>query len=342
MMKKTRTAAIAALGLGVALAASACAGGGSARQRLLRQRPGHADLLDERHPRSRPYVLPERREDLQRAHPGVTVKMQNIQNESLRRQAADRAELWHRAGHLLPARRRQDAGHGQREPGPATDPHRRGPGQRQCGRARRREHQRQGLRRAGRHPAEGIYYSKDLFQQAGITSNPTTIPDLEADVAKLKAIGVAPIAVGAKDAWGAAHWYYNFALRECSQTTMNDVGHEPEVHRPVLDQGRRRPDGVPAPRRRIQYWFRDLFRSLATRNRQAFRSDPRRRSVSAERPVGAILCASISVRPPLRNPMTTSPTTCRRSTEQPRGQTCHSAQLSPPARKRAQAEWEIL
>jgi raffinose/stachyose/melibiose transport system substrate-binding protein len=67
---------------------------------------------------------------------------------------------------------------------------------------------------------EGIYYSKDLFQQAGITSTPTTIAELEADVAKLKAINVTPIAVGAKDAWPAAHWYYNFALRECSQATM--------------------------------------------------------------------------------------------------------------------------
>ena len=71
---------------------------------------------------------------------------------------------------------------------------------------------------------EGIYYSKNLFQQAGITSTPTTITDLEADVAKLKAINVAPIAVGAKDAWPAAHWYYNFALRECSQAAMTATG----------------------------------------------------------------------------------------------------------------------
>ncbi|MBR7834431.1 extracellular solute-binding protein [Actinospica durhamensis] len=70
---------------------------------------------------------------------------------------------------------------------------------------------------------EGIYYSKDLFQQAGITSTPTTIDELEADVAKLKTINVAPIAVGAKDAWPAAHWYYNFALRECSQQTMTST-----------------------------------------------------------------------------------------------------------------------
>ncbi|MFJ5884612.1 extracellular solute-binding protein [Kitasatospora cineracea] len=67
---------------------------------------------------------------------------------------------------------------------------------------------------------EGIYYSKDLFQQAGIAAPPTTMGELQDAVAKLKAINVAPIAVGAKDAWPAGHWYYNFALRECSQDTM--------------------------------------------------------------------------------------------------------------------------
>ncbi|MHA7987487.1 ABC transporter substrate-binding protein [Rathayibacter sp. CAU 1779] len=67
---------------------------------------------------------------------------------------------------------------------------------------------------------EGIYYSKDLFEKAGITETPATIGELTADVAKLKASGVDAIAVGAKDAWPAAHWYYNFALRECSQKTM--------------------------------------------------------------------------------------------------------------------------
>jgi raffinose/stachyose/melibiose transport system substrate-binding protein len=71
---------------------------------------------------------------------------------------------------------------------------------------------------------EGIYYSKDLFKKAGITAPPTTMDELEADVAKLKAIGVAPIAVGAKDAWPAAHWYYNFALRECSRDVMAEAG----------------------------------------------------------------------------------------------------------------------
>jgi len=70
---------------------------------------------------------------------------------------------------------------------------------------------------------EGFYYSKDLFKQAGIAAPPTTLDELKDAVAKLKGIGVAPIAVGAKDAWPAAHWYYNFALRECSQATMTST-----------------------------------------------------------------------------------------------------------------------
>ncbi|HEX5332154.1 MAG TPA: extracellular solute-binding protein [Cellulomonas sp.] len=67
----------------------------------------------------------------------------------------------------------------------------------------------------------GIYYSKDLFAKAGISGTPATIADLEADVQKLKDAGIAPIALGAKDAWPAAHWYYFFALRACSQETLD-------------------------------------------------------------------------------------------------------------------------
>lgn len=72
----------------------------------------------------------------------------------------------------------------------------------------------------------GIFYSKDLFAQAGITAPPTTIAELEDAVAKLDAIGVAPIALGAKDAWPAAHWYYFFALRSCSQETIEAAASE--------------------------------------------------------------------------------------------------------------------
>ncbi len=70
----------------------------------------------------------------------------------------------------------------------------------------------------------GFWYSSDLFTKAGITTAPTTISDLESAVDKLKTAGVAPIALGAKDAWPAAHWYYNFALRECSPQTIEKTG----------------------------------------------------------------------------------------------------------------------
>ncbi|MEZ3155974.1 extracellular solute-binding protein [Microbacterium sp. BWR-S6Y] len=67
----------------------------------------------------------------------------------------------------------------------------------------------------------GIFTSQDLLTAAGVTSAPTTIDELEAANAKIKATGVAPIAVGAKDAWPAAHWYYNFALRACAKDVLD-------------------------------------------------------------------------------------------------------------------------
>ena len=67
----------------------------------------------------------------------------------------------------------------------------------------------------------GMYYSKDLFKKAGITATPKTIGELSAAVDKLKGADVEPIALGAKDAWPAAHYYYFFALRDCSKATMD-------------------------------------------------------------------------------------------------------------------------
>ncbi|AKV86466.1 sugar ABC transporter substrate-binding protein [Microbacterium sp. CGR1] len=66
----------------------------------------------------------------------------------------------------------------------------------------------------------GLFYSQDLFDQAGITGNPTTLEELEVATEALKAEGIDPIALGAKDAWPAAHWYYWLALRECSSDTL--------------------------------------------------------------------------------------------------------------------------
>lgn len=66
----------------------------------------------------------------------------------------------------------------------------------------------------------GIFYSQDLFDEAGISGTPATIDELNGAVSDLKAADISPIALGAKDAWPAAHWFYFFALRECSQETL--------------------------------------------------------------------------------------------------------------------------
>lgn len=70
----------------------------------------------------------------------------------------------------------------------------------------------------------GFWYSADLFDEAGVTATPTTVDELKTVVGQLKGADIAPIALGAKDAWPAAHWYYNFALRECSPETIEATG----------------------------------------------------------------------------------------------------------------------
>jgi raffinose/stachyose/melibiose transport system substrate-binding protein len=70
---------------------------------------------------------------------------------------------------------------------------------------------------------DGIWYSKDLFEQAGVATPPATMTELYDAIDKLKAAGVAPIAVGAKDAWPAGHWYYLFVLRECDAVAFAEA-----------------------------------------------------------------------------------------------------------------------
>jgi len=69
----------------------------------------------------------------------------------------------------------------------------------------------------------GFFYSQDLFTAAGVTAPPTTMEEFDAVVEKLKASGTQPIALGAKDAWPAAHYYYFFALRECSADVLAEA-----------------------------------------------------------------------------------------------------------------------
>ncbi|MET8615597.1 ABC transporter substrate-binding protein [Streptomyces misionensis] len=227
MSRKTRSATAVAIGLGVALAATGCAGGGdtgngggSANGKVT------LTLWENAQPGPGEEYWKAAVKEYHQLHPNVTVKIQAVQNEdfdgklqtALNSNSAPDIFL-QRGGGKMQAM--VDAGQIQPLNLTAAD------------KANAGEASVAGYSIDGKVYAmpvdtqpEGIYYSKDLFKKAGITAPPTTMEELEADVAKLKAAGVAPIAVGAKDAWPAAHWYYNFALRECGQDTMTKAGKE--------------------------------------------------------------------------------------------------------------------
>ncbi|MFC4243222.1 ABC transporter substrate-binding protein [Gryllotalpicola reticulitermitis] len=221
-MRKARTAAIAAVGLGIALVATGCAGG-SGGSNSGSSSNGKVTLTVWENSTTGPgqQFFENAAAAYHKANPNVTVKIQAIQNEDLdgKLQTALNSNsapdiFLQRGGGKMQAM--VDAGQIQALNLSST-------ATANAGAAALAGESIDGKVYAVPvdFQPEGIYYSKDLFKQAGITTTPTTIAELEADVAKLKAINVAPIAVGAKDAWPAAHWYYNFALRECSQDTMN-------------------------------------------------------------------------------------------------------------------------
>ena len=224
MTRKTRGAAAAAIGLGIALVATGCAGNGDDSGADSSTSGGKVTLSVWENATTGPgaQYWKDAAAAFQKAHPNVTVKIQAIQNEDFdgKLQTALNSNsapdvFMQRGGGKMQAMVEADelkaidldsaskAAAGAALAGDTID----------------------GTVYAVPQDTqpEGIYYSKDLFQKAGITSTPTTVDELKADVAKLKGIGVAPIAVGAKDAWPAAHWYYNFALRECSRDTITKV-----------------------------------------------------------------------------------------------------------------------
>ncbi len=59
----------------------------------------------------------------------------------------------------------------------------------------------------------GVYYRRDLFEKAGIDRPPRTWNELLDACAKLKAIGLAPIAIGSKELWPTAAWFDYIDLR---------------------------------------------------------------------------------------------------------------------------------
>lgn len=66
----------------------------------------------------------------------------------------------------------------------------------------------------------GFWYNKALFAKAGIDAPPSTWDEMYDAIDKLKAAGITPLSVGAGEGWPAAHYWYYFALRQCSQDTL--------------------------------------------------------------------------------------------------------------------------
>ena len=88
----------------------------------------------------------------------------------------------------------------------------------------------------------GFWYNKDLFEQAGITEMPDHAGTrCTTSIDQLKAAGIEPISVGAGDKWPAAHYWYYFSVRECSQDVLTDAVDQPRLLRRVLRAGRRGP-----------------------------------------------------------------------------------------------------
>ncbi len=183
------------------------------------------------------------------ANPGVTIEIQSVQNEEMdgKLQTAlnsgDAPDIFMARGggklaDVVAAGQAMDL----------TERHHRRHRVRAGRRALRIRGRRQGLRRC-RPPCSRPASSTagDAFEAAGVTP-PATIDELVTVNDALRATGIAPIAVGAKDAWPAAHWYYNFALRACAKETMDEAAVSRGVQRPVLARSRREPAGVPGDR----------------------------------------------------------------------------------------------
>lgn len=59
----------------------------------------------------------------------------------------------------------------------------------------------------------GMFYRKDLFKKAGIAAEPKTWDEFMDACKKLKAAGIAPVAVGGRDSWTLAGWFDYLDLR---------------------------------------------------------------------------------------------------------------------------------
>jgi raffinose/stachyose/melibiose transport system substrate-binding protein len=69
----------------------------------------------------------------------------------------------------------------------------------------------------------GVWYNKALFTKVGIAAPPTTWDDFLADVSKLKAAGIVPLAIAGKDKWPSMHLWTYLVLRIGGGDTLKQM-----------------------------------------------------------------------------------------------------------------------
>ncbi len=75
----------------------------------------------------------------------------------------------------------------------------------------------------------GFWYRTDLFEQAGITSPPATMDELNSAVGKLKAAGITPVALGGKDKWPDAFYFGYLATSLCSKEALQKASEDAKL-----------------------------------------------------------------------------------------------------------------
>ncbi len=227
MMRKTRGAALAALGMSIAMLATGCGGGDAGNAGSGEEGGGDVSLTFWHNSTTGPgkEYWDATAADFEAANPGVTIEIQSVQNEDMdgKLQTAlnsgDAPDIFMARGggklaDVVEAGQVMDLTD-------AIDPaiaEAVGEGALSAFSIDDRVYGMPTSVLPG-----GIYYTQELFDKAGIAETPQTFEELEAATEALKSAGVAPVALGGKDAWPAAHWYYFFAIRECSEDTINGI-----------------------------------------------------------------------------------------------------------------------
>ncbi|WP_415854635.1 ABC transporter substrate-binding protein [Sinomonas sp. G460-2] len=70
---------------------------------------------------------------------------------------------------------------------------------------------------------QALYYNKKLFAQAGITTPPTTLAELDADAQKLKDAGITPIEFGGTVNWHVMRLLDTFLEGNCGSATFDKL-----------------------------------------------------------------------------------------------------------------------